>query len=193
MRGRSGGGKALDTCSRRPSKHLNVGDGTYMWWGHFSLKACIWWKHYEFNLLTRPRNIVLQPTWCVVGLRDIEYNVWLRVLGEVSLCDVGTHISMCRMFARRRLHKELHLYNVCHGAFWDSSFRSCLLSISLPMLRSIAQRFETNNSPFLRFYKFNYLTKWYIEWRKRHRQQPISHCNKIYNILLKYLTVKDGG
>ena len=159
------------------------GGGTSAW--KRVLDTLFWWKYYELNLLNRSRNTVLQPTWCFIGLRAIEYNVWLRVHGEVSLCEVGTHISMCRLFARRRLHKELYMYNVCHGAFWDSSFRSCLLSISLPMLRSSAKRFETNNSPFRRFYKFNYLTKWYIEWRKRHRQLPISHFNKFRQYLIK--------
>ena len=41
-----------------------------------------------------------------------------------------THLNgqtICK--TQDRVHEELYLYNVCHGAFWDSSFRSCLLSI----------------------------------------------------------------
>ena len=45
-----------------------------------------------------------------------------------------------------RLAKDLDVYNLCHGAFEESSFCSCLLSIGLYRLRSTELRFETNNT-----------------------------------------------
>ena len=45
--------------------------------------------------------------------------------GAITLRSVYTHLNgqtVCN--TQNRLHEKLCLYNVCHDAFWDSSFRS---------------------------------------------------------------------
>jgi len=43
------------------------------------------------------------------------------------------------------MREDLDLYNIGHGAFWETSFRSGLLSIGLYTLRSTELCFERNN------------------------------------------------
>ena len=79
--------------------------------GALQLQSVYWVRYSDENIsLTRHQNIVLQSTWCFHGLHGVECNVRMRIHGKLSLCEIFTHISTIRMFARLRI--DCMKYNV---------------------------------------------------------------------------------
>ena len=77
-------------------------------------------------LSSPPRNILLLPDLGFLGFRGGNYNDWSRIHGERSYYLIHTYISTSQFMCKTqyRFREDLNLYQISHGASWETSFRS---------------------------------------------------------------------
>ena len=112
---------------------------------------------YPMVLSPLPEILYYYKTRCFLGLRDANYNDWIRIDGELSYCLIRTYISTGRILAKLnigcvKIKTCIIVFTVQLGSRHFAHVY--YLYIGLYRLRSPEQRFERNSRYLFQFFSF---------------------------------------